>query len=191
MDVLLLGEPTEVNVGARIRERLRDKETPHDARALAHLYAEDRGEHVGKVVNPFLAGGTPQRPRLIVQSRGVLSSLAFQPLDGLRLKAEPPLTTEEVLDLPGNTAALARVPDLFVFLSVSPETAKARLAGRQEPDIFDDTGFQQALVARYRDPDLREPLVRRGTRFVELDGNAPKEQVADAFRRMLDELCPA
>lgn len=186
VDVLLLGEPTEVNVGAEIRRRLQDTSKRHDPRELMVLYAADRKEHVEAVVRPFLALGTRERPRTIVQSRGVFSSIAYQPLDGIRMEADPPITPAEVLELPGNAAALAQPPDLFVFLSVAADVAERRLAGRHEADLFDGKDFQTALADRYRDPQLRRPLEARGTRFVEIDGNLPKNEVAARFRRLLE-----
>lgn len=187
-DVLITAEPTHVGTGAAVRNIVQAVGTTYTSHQTAAAYALDRDLHNRQLVHPFLAAN-PQG--WILQERGLTSSLAYQPLQSLRNQDPDPLTTAQVLALPGNQTALLHVPDLFVFLEIDAKTAQQRLSQRRgtEPeDIFDDQGFQHALRDRYALPEVTEPWTSRGTKIIHLDGSQSKDQVTQALVQELELL---
>lgn len=190
-DVILTAEPSHVGIGAAIRNLVLAVGSSYNARQTAAAFALDRDIFYRQVILPFFE----THPRgWILHERGLISSLAYQPLQSQRRNEKPALTTEEVLTLPGNQTALQHVPDLFVFLDVDSKIAAQRLSERVDAshvaaDIFEqDTGFQQALSHRYHLSEVTTPWTSRGTKIVTLDGGLPKEEVADKMKQLLDNL---
>ncbi|OGL74408.1 hypothetical protein A3D73_02875 [Candidatus Uhrbacteria bacterium RIFCSPHIGHO2_02_FULL_60_44] len=193
-DVLLAAEPTHAGIGWAIRNEIIRNDTPYDAAFASHAFALDRGVQYRRLILPFLAA----RPGCwVIQDRGLLSSLAYQPLQYETEKREPgtgngePVTIEWLLTLPGNKIALERVPDVFVFLDVDPKLARDRLAGRSDKkdDVrYEHTKFQTALAERFKRPDVTAPYTSRGTRMMVIDGGKTKVDVAVDMTRLLDEL---
>lgn len=183
-DVLLSAEPTYCWVGTAIREELirAHPNRTYDGFAAAYGFALDRQILFSRVILPFLQS----RPnRWVIQDRGVISSLAYQPLQDDRI------TLEWLLTLPGNKLELSRAPDLLMLLRLSPEEAMRRLSDRDaniDPQVYENYQFQAKLAARYRDPQVLAPYKDAGTRIAEIDASRTQAEVSQDVVRELETL---
>ncbi len=189
-DVLLSAEPTHAGIGKVIREVIVATGTTSSARTAANAFALDRMVLLETTILPFLKG---KSHRIVIQDRGLFTSLAYQPLQAERFGHGEMVTAAQILALDGNRFAIDHAPNVFVFLDVDANEAERRLANRSEKDdaIFEETAFQRDLSARYRDPKLFQPLTDRGTTFVTLEGGRTREEVARDMHTLLDRLIPA
>jgi dTMP kinase len=186
-DVIFTAEPTHAWVGRGIRDEFIRTGARYGARIAAQAFALDRLLQITRVIRPFLEG---HPERMVIQDRGLISSLAYQPLQSEIEKESDPVTVDWLLSLDGNKVGLEHRPDAFIFLDVDPAIALQRLAGRHEKldDVrFENPVFQAALAERYRDPNVTAPLTQRGTRIVTIDGGQTREQVAEATKAFLQE----
>lgn len=183
-DVLISSEPTFCWVGAAIREEIIKAQVgrSYHARAAAEAFALDRQVLFTRVILPFLQA----RPdRYVLQERGVISSLAYQPLQ------DSTVTIPWLLSLEGNRAELSRPPDLLFLLRLTSEEAMKRLSGRTDKvdgHIYEELPFQERLIARYRDPEVLAPYTEAGTKIVEIDASASPEAVGLAVIETLASL---
>lgn len=189
-DVLITAEPTHVGIGAVIRDEIVREGAPYDARFAAHAFALDRGVQYRRLILPFLRA---RSSRWVIQDRGLLTSLAYQPLQSERDTTDPNVrvTTEWLLSLEGNRIAHEDPPDVFVFVDIDPQIALERLANREnkfDNHLYEHADFQIALAERYRHPKVHEPLTTRGTRVQVVNGGQTKEAVAEDMRHLLEEL---
>ena len=184
-DVLLTAEPTHAGIGDMIRNEIMREGAPYDAHFTAHAYALDRGVQFRRLLFPFLQA----KPNgWIIQDRGVICSLAYQPLQSERDTRR--VTVAELLELHGNMIAMERVPDIFVLLDIDHRVAQERLAQRtdkQDNDRFSGAGFQEALATRFQLDEVTQPYTKRGTKIRVLDGSQTKEAVAADMTRILEE----
>lgn len=176
-DVLLSSEPTFCWIGAAIREEIITTRVgrSYQARAAAEAFALDRQVLFTRVILPFLQA---KPNRYVLQERGVISSLAYQPLQ------DQSVTVEWLLSLEGNRAELSRPPDLLLLLRLTSEEAMKRLSGRGDKidgHIFEELSFQERLTTRYRDPKVLGPYQRAGTKIVDINADqAPADVGRDA-----------
>ncbi len=159
-------EPSGGPVGALIRQvltrRVGGGEGGFDPAALALLFAADRRDHLAVEIAPKLARGVD-----VVSDRYTLSSLAYQ---------------GAVLGDMGWVHAVNReaiAPSLTVFLRVRPEVAlRRRRAASLDREIYEVDAFQRRVARSYRAALAR--LGGAGERVVELDGERPVAEVAEA-----------
>lgn len=141
-------EPTDGPVGRVIRQAIQ-KEICLAEETLALLFAADRYEHALALKKLLAAGQT------VLCDRYLFSSLAYQSVS---------LSMETVRGY--NRAAEALLlPDLTVFLDVSPEACMHRItANRPQTDLFETTArLQKVRAGFYRAFDLLEnkaPVLR-------------------------------
>src|SRR3989338_7784939 len=86
-DVIISREPTSVNYGKKIREEMIAKEKEHNtrkysAKEIAEAFAKDRKELYEKVIIPAKKS---KKEIWIFQERGIITSLVYQPLQGLSI----------------------------------------------------------------------------------------------------------
>jgi thymidylate kinase len=177
--VLSVAEPTYSWIGAAIRDEIIQNGRPYGGTFTAEAFALDRGVLYNRVVKPFLSS---KPKRVVVQDRGVITSLAYQPIQ------DPTVTLAWMRSLEGNQIELSRPPDVFVYVAIDPEVAMARLANRGEKvdnHKFETLAFQRQLAARYRDPAVLEAYTGQGTRVLEINGNGTPEEVAAETKRLL------
>lgn len=183
-DVLLTAEPSYSWIGSAIREEIIKTHSGYSyhGRSAAEAFALDRQVLFTRVILPFLN----ERPnRWIIQDRGVISSLAYQPLQDERV------TLEWLLSLEGNRAELARPPELLLLLRLAPEEAMQRLGNRAEKidgHIYETASFQEKLAQRYRDPAVLAPYREAGTRIIEIDASRSPEEVGKSACEALASL---
>ncbi len=189
-DVLLTAEPTHAGIGAVIREEIIKKDAPYNARFAAEAFALDRGVQYTRLILPFLHA---QPHRWVIQDRGVLSSIAYQPLQSAWEHADDAraVTIDWIRELEGNRIALENPPDVFILLDIDPAIAEQRLAARddkQDDARYEEKDFQIALAERYRMTATTSPLTSQGTRIILLNGADTKEHIGLKMHQLLTEL---
>ncbi len=166
-DVIVSAEPTFSMVGKVIREEIvrNSHNRRYSALSTAHAFALDREILYKKLIIPALRHG-----KLVLQERGIVSSLVYQPVQLERL------SLKDIAMLPGNRVALANAPDLLVITKVEPVVAIGRIKKRDKKDnaIFENLAFQQKIQLRYESGWLRKIFEKRGTKIAYLDTNPPK-----------------
>jgi dTMP kinase len=175
--VHLTAEPSSGPVGALIRQVLtgrigggRRGESSFSPSGLALLFAADRQDHYDVEIAPKLADGVD-----VVCDRFTLSSLAYQGAH---------LGDMRWVEVVNREAARA---DLVLFLRCRPDVAlRRRFAASLDREIFEVDAFQRRVATSY-DQAIRR-LRRAGEPIVEVDGEAPVEEVTaavwDAVRRL-------
>lgn len=172
-DVLISAEPTYTWVGAAVREELMRQ---HDNRVndgfiTSEGYSLDRYILFKRIILPFLQG---KPDRWVIQDRGVITTLVYQPIQDARV------TLEWLTSLSGNKLELANPPDKIVLLRIMPEQAMERLAKRtdkQDNDIYSSPSFQERVAAGYRDENILSLFRNVGTTVVEVDASKTPDEV--------------
>lgn len=159
-NVLTSAEPTYVWFGAAIREEfIRASKRKYSAKAIAQAFSLDRLVLYKRVILPAQKQGV-----LILQSRGVSTTLAYQTAQG-----DPNVTPEYIMKLRGNTFALKHAPDVLFIADLDPAIAVQRLAARsekQDQSIFEKEKFLEKLRANFRADWYRQIFESRGTKVV-------------------------
>lgn len=162
-------EPTDGPVGRLIRAALREEAGAVARSTLPWMFAADRADHLSGLVEPTLAAGSD-----VVSDRYLHSSLAYQSIDR-------PL--EQVFAL----NAAFRVPDLTCFVRVPVEVCLARIEARGGiREIFEKRDQLEAIKRQY--DRVLERLKQRGDPIVDIDGDAPIDQVEARIRQRVQEL---
>jgi dTMP kinase len=164
-EVVLTREPGGTELGERIRELLLD-EGKMSAWAEAALFASSRAQHVERVIGPALARGAD-----VVCDRYLDSSLAYQGI-------ARGLGVDEVLELNLRVTG-GLLPDATVLLLLDPETAAER-AGATDRLEREGGDFHARVDAAYRELAARFP-----ERILVLDGDRPREELAEEIRERL------
>jgi dTMP kinase len=139
----------------------RKRRVPINVEAL--LFAADRVDHVEKEINPAL-----QKGKIVICDRYVYSTLAYQGAADLDLN-----WIEQI-----NRFAL--VPDLALFLDVSPEAVIERMRSKSKKSVMETLKNQRRVCEVYL------KLVNEG-RLVRVDGNKPVNAVAADILRVVVE----
>ncbi|MBU1198547.1 MAG: deoxynucleoside kinase [Nanoarchaeota archaeon] len=173
-DIIFSSEPTYVGIGKVLREEIIKHNSRHySAFDTALFYSLDRMILYRRLIIPLLEKG-----KLIIQGRGITSSVAYQPI-----QAEP-LELDIVLGFEGNNLAIQHAPDLLVILDAKPEFVMDRMKKRKKQDqsIFDKYEFQKNLYERYMSDWFKKLFEEHGSKVVYLDMNRTEEQeIADAI----------
>ncbi|MBR2375150.1 MAG: dTMP kinase [Clostridia bacterium] len=168
-------EPGGGKISEAIREILlngKNSEMTDECEAL--LYAAARAQHLHDRVEPALQAG-----KLVICDRYVDSSLAYQAY-------ARGLGKEFVTKI--NAFALENyLPDVTVFIDLTPEAAFARKQGADENDRLEQAGmeFHRKVYAGYKALAQEYP-----TRFVCVDGNqTPQEIFNDVIELLQSRNC--
>jgi dTMP kinase len=155
-------EPSQGKTGTFIRESYlyEQKRPPTEAEAL--LFAADRVEHVENEIKPALAEG-----KLVICDRYSYSSLAYQGSAGLSL------------DWIKTINARALQPDFSIFIDVPPERVLERLQRKKS--------VMETLETQRKVREVYLKFVEKGE-LVSIDGDKPKEAVAEALYAKVSEL---
>lgn len=182
--LLIAAEPTHSWIGRAIREELiaKHENRAYSGRAAAEAFALDRLILYRRVIIPFLE----KRPDgFVIQDRGLISSLAYQPLQ------DPTLAIDELMMLEGNRLELEYAPDLMLLLTLDVATAQSRLAGRiekRDASAFEAEDFQKRLAGRYTLPEVRRPFIEQGTRIAEIDASKNEQVTLEQIIPHLSDL---
>ena len=159
-DIIFSSEPSYSFVGKAIRnELILDEKHKYSASSLAHAFSLDREILYNRIILPALKKG-----KMIVQERGFVSSMVYQPL-------QEKLQLNEIMHLPGNQLAIKHPPDLILVLKISAEQAVSRVNARfaQNFSQFDNLFFQRKAEERYSGVWLRGIIEKMGSRLVYFD----------------------
>lgn len=180
-DVIVSAEPTYVGVGQVIREELIKKQAPgYPPQAMAEAFSLDRLILYQKVLLPALRAG-----KIIIQDRGVSTSLVYQPLQ------HPTLTIKKVAVLPGNELALQWAPDYLVVVEIKPEIALKRLAKRfQKKDntIFENPVSLKRNIDTYHALVFQRLFHKYGAKIIYLENNFKIDIMKEEAVRLLKKL---
>ena len=165
-------EPGGGKISEAIREILlsgKNSEMTDECEAL--LYAAARVQHLSDRVEPALAKG-----ELVICDRYVDSSLAYQAY-------ARGLGTDFITKI--NAFALENyLPDVTVFIDLTPEAAFRRKKGADENDRLEQAGmeFHNRVYAGYKKLAEENP-----SRFVCIDGNQTPEEIFKQIVAALQE----
>lgn len=165
-------EPGGGKISEAIREiLLNGKNTEMTDECEALLYAAARVQHLHDRVEPALAQG-----KLVICDRYVDSSIAYQAY-GRNLGRD---FIEKI-----NAYALENyLPDVTLFIDLTPEAAFARKKGADENDRLEQAGmaFHKRVYQGYD-----ELANEQKERIVRIDGNATPEQIFDRVIQILKQ----
>ena len=164
-DVICSSEPTFSMVGKVIREEIvRDNQRKYSALSTAHAFALDREILYKKLLMPARQAG-----KIIIQERGVITSIVYQPVQRERINLK------DLINLPGNRLALKNSPDLLLIIKVEPMEVMRRLKERAKKDhaIFENLLFQRKVEQRYESDWLRKLFEQFKAKVIYLDTNPP------------------
>lgn len=168
---ILTREPGGSDIAEQIRKIILDgKNTAMCDECEALLYAAARVQHLQEVVKPALDAG-----KLVICDRYVDSSFAYQGY-------ARGLGAEFIADI--NSFALsAYMPDLTVFLNISPAEAFKRKHGADENDRMEQLGmaFHERVYRGYLS------LIEKYPRICAVDCSGTKWQTADRIFELLKE----
>ena len=173
-DVIISAEPTHISYGKSIREELINKEKKYSGKEIAEAFSKDRDELYKKIIIPALKAG-----KWIFQERGIVTSLVYQPLQGLSL--------EEIKKLKGNKQALEYAPTVLMIMKADPKVTMQRLAARKKQDnaIFENLEFQKKVAKVYASKELKSLFEKAGSEVCYLSTDPPL-RIEDTKRKVIE-----
>lgn len=161
IDAIYTTEPSKGKIGKLIRQHVlaREKRVPVALEAL--LFAADRLDHLESEVEPAL-----EKRRIIVCDRYVYSSLAYQGAADLSR------------DWIQGINQFAVVPDLAIFLDVSPEVVLKRL--KRKRTVMENSGNLQKVREVYLGLVTDEKMIM-------IEGDKPVKDVAEDILKLVLE----
>ncbi|WP_438448925.1 dTMP kinase [Gorillibacterium sp. sgz5001074] len=171
--VMVTREPGGIEIAEKIRSIILDKShTAMDARTEALLYAAARRQHLAQKVIPALQAGA-----VVICDRFIDSSLAYQGYArGLGI--------DEVYSI-NRFATSDRMPDLTLWLDVSPETGLSRIHADQGREInrldLEGLTFHHKVREGYR-----VVAERFAGRIVRIDADRTPEAVWSEVRKIVE-----
>ncbi|MGN0817556.1 MAG: dTMP kinase [Candidatus Coproplasma sp.] len=171
VDYILTREPGGSDIAEQIRKIILDgKNSAMCDECEALLYAAARVQHLKEIVKPALDRGT-----LVICDRYVDSSLAYQGFArGLG---------EQFIEQINSYALQEFVPDLTLFLNISPDAAFERKHGADKDDRIEQLGldFHRKVYAGYL------ALCEKYPRIAPIDCSGTKYQTGEKIFNLLKE----
>jgi dTMP kinase len=170
---VLTAEPTGSWLGKAVRRGWAEHVDPLTE---AFLFMADRVEHI-KEISKWMAEG-----KLVVSDRYVDSTIAYQGAElEKRFRGKAPEAMQLLRKMHDSFLLL---PDLTLYLRVTPETGMSRLSGRKGLTKFEKLAFLRKVARNYDLLAEREPR-----RIAVIDASRPLEKVAEsalaAVRKLL------
>ena len=163
LDAVYTTEPSTGEIGKLIRDHVLNRKKRVQVAVEALLFAADRVDHVDKEIKPAL-----QKGKIVICDRYVYSTLAYQGAADLDLN-----WIEQI-----NQFAL--VPNMALFLDVSPEVVIERMQSKSEKSVMETLKNQRRVCEVYL------KMVKEG-RLMRIDGNKPVNAVAADILRVVVE----
>jgi thymidylate kinase len=179
-ELLFTAEPTRAWVGAAIRGELIRNGTDYPPETVAEAFALDRELLYTRLLVPMLG-----RDAVVIQDRGLPSSMTYQPI------MENGVPLEKLLALRGNALALEHAPKHLIIARCSVGKVMERLAERTEKkddSIFEREAFLTKLAQRYEADWFKRTWEERGTIVHYLDADAPLDEATTETEALADEL---
>lgn len=164
-EIICSSEPTFSGIGKEIREEIiRNNKRKYSGTSTAHAFSLDREILYKKLIIPAIKQG-----KIILQERGVATSLVYQPIQNEKLNLK------EIISLPGNKLAIQNAPDLLIIVKVDPLIVMERLKKRHKDDnaIFENIMFQRKAQYRFESDWLKKLFCHYKSNVVYLDTNPP------------------
>jgi len=161
-DFIFSAEPTNVGVGQAIRQELINDNYRYPTLSIAQAYALDRLILYTKLLIPTL-----QQNKIVIQDRGVTTSLAYQPAQ------DKNISLKMVAELEGNKLALDHAPNHLIIVDVEAKNALARLDGRDKKDkaIFEKLEILEKNSQRFHNQEFVELMKSKKTAIQYLNAN--------------------
>lgn len=170
-EVIFTREPGGTTIGESIRALILDpKNEAMSDMAEALLYAASRAQHVKQVIKPALDAG-----KIVICDRFIDSSIAYQGY-GRKLG--------DCVRVINEYAVEGVMPDLTIYISVTPEVSKARVMDGRELDRLELEEFE--FFERVYDGYCKLEKIY-SNRFFAVDGSQTVEKVADEIRAKLGD----
>ncbi|MBN1385868.1 hypothetical protein JW968_02705 [Candidatus Woesearchaeota archaeon] len=181
-DVIVSAEPTFAMVGKAIRDEIvRRNSRDYGALSTAMAFSLDREMLYNCMVIPALQAG-----KMIIQERGLPSSLVYQPVQG------DGMDMQDILKLPGNKLALKNPPDILIILVAEPDVVVGRIGVRKKQDkaIFENLDFQAMIKKRYQSLWIKDLFEKAGTKVFYIDTTSirPEETAVRALEILKQNL---
>lgn len=168
-DLIISAEPTFSLIGLAIRdEMVRHNKRVYSAQATAQAFALDRFILYQRIIIPALTAG-----KMVIQERGVTTSLVYQPIQ------KEPLLLKNILCLEGNQLALKYRPDFLIITLLEPSEAIRRLNKRKKKQdfaIFEREKFLQLAQSRFKSAWFKNMFITRGTKVYYIDTSGAKKE---------------
>ena len=164
----------------KLREEMLRPGSPFTQQEVTEAFAEARRERYEALIIPAIKKGL-----LIVQDRGITTSLAYQPV------MSPEISEDFVASLPGNQLAIEWRPDVVILCEVPPEVALSRLSKRSDKSddaIFEQHDYMMRLAHRLQADTWKTYLQKAGTQFVTFDADQPLALAIKASQHLLIDL---
>ena len=163
LDAVYTTEPSTGEIGKLIRDHVLNTKKRVPVAVEALLFAADRVDHVEKEIKPSL-----QKGKIVICDRYVYSTVAYQGAADLDLN-----WIEQI-----NQFAL--VPNMALFLDVSPEVVIERMQSKSKKSVMETLKNQRRVCEVYL------KMVKEG-RLMGIDGNKPVNAVAAEILRAVVE----
>ena len=180
-DFIFSCEPTYAGFGKVIREELIKNGTNYPVRAIVEAFSLDRLVLYKKLLIPLLQNG-----KIIIQDRGVSTSLSYQKIQN------PDFSFEYLSDFPGNKLALENRPDHLVLMKISPDEALKRIGGRSDKNddaIFEKIDFQKKSIEMYASDEFQKLFSNKGSKInylnAELGIDTMKQEAISLLKQIL------
>jgi dTMP kinase len=167
LPVMATAEPTSRPEGALIRRILKG-DLEADPGTVAYLFAADRHQHLygaGGIIAAAKAG------KIVLCDRYSPSSLAYQ---GMTCGPELPRRLNGEFPAPG----------LTLFFRLTPEVAMARVAARDQLEIYEKLHIQKLVSAAY--DEVMAEVAGKGWNIVAIDAEKPLSEVSALVDAALD-----
>ncbi len=178
-DVFFTYEPTRSWMGRAIRYELSRDDEPYGGEEIAHAFALDRQIMYKRLIIPALKAG-----KIIIQDRGVSTSIIYQPV------MPRSISLEKILDLPGNKLALEYAPDALILTKVSAELALERISKRDDESkgVYSHLDFLKKQEQRFEQQWFKDLFESRGTKMYELDTSGEIENSNYQAKKLIDQI---
>jgi len=162
-DVVLTKEPTQNSEAGKKIKKILEEKIEIDPLEFQKLYAQDREEHLKKVIIPAL-----KRGKTVISDRYFFSTFAFGSAHGADL--------EELIKMNDNFL----YPDLIFLLKVNSKICIERIERRADPKTLFEKQERLAKVW-----EAYEKLASRFENIKIIDGEKPIEQVFEEVKSYL------
>jgi len=185
-EVIIISEPTFVNIGKQIREELIAKNgRDYSPQAVAEAYALDRRILYEMVILPALDRGID-----VFQSRSISTTIIYQRQSALDRGEE--FSVKDILAIPGNAFCMKYLMDFLIILTIKDvEQALKRFSEREKDDncSFENLEFQLKIKKQYESDEFRKIFEDKGVKVIYLDAGKSlefsKEQAREFYRMNL------
>lgn len=180
-DFIFSAEPTYTGAGKILREELASTHNNYSPETIAEAFSVDRMILYTKALIPAL-----NRGQIIIQDRGLSTSLCYQPCQN------PLLTIEKLAAYSGNRLAATYRPDHLVLVDIDPSQAYHRLTARNEKQdnvIFEKLDFMKQAAEKFNGNDFKNFFLGLGTQIDHLQGEAEidimKQEAVTLLKKLL------